>query len=104
MVDAVRDYFKQQGMAPQNFYYEKFSNTGLVTETGEEHLTVAASDEAFDAKLALELGVASLVLGKLTADQLAEQAAPILFPASDEASCIVGSTLPVGGGDLRYLF
>ena len=72
MVDAVRDYFKQQGVAPQNFYYEKFSNTGLVTETGEEHLTVAASDEAFDAKLALELGAASLVLGKLTADQLAE--------------------------------
>lgn len=31
---------------------------------------------------------------------LAEQAAPILFLASDEASYIVGSTLPVGGGDL----
>ena len=56
MVDAVRDYFRQQGVAPQNFYYEKFSNTALVTETGEEHLTVKASDEAFDAKLALELG------------------------------------------------
>jgi dihydroxycyclohexadiene carboxylate dehydrogenase len=28
-----------------------------------------------------------------------EQAAPILFLASDEASYIVGSTLPVGGGD-----
>jgi dihydroxycyclohexadiene carboxylate dehydrogenase len=28
------------------------------------------------------------------------QAAPILFLASDEASYIVGSTLPVGGGDL----
>jgi dihydroxycyclohexadiene carboxylate dehydrogenase len=31
---------------------------------------------------------------------LDEQAAPILFLASDEASYIVGSTLPVGGGDL----
>ena len=31
---------------------------------------------------------------------LEEQAAPILFLASDEASYIVGSTLPVGGGDL----
>jgi len=31
---------------------------------------------------------------------LAEQAAPILFLASDEASYITGSTLPVGGGDL----
>ena len=31
---------------------------------------------------------------------LEEQAAPILFLASDEASYVVGSTLPVGGGDL----
>jgi dihydroxycyclohexadiene carboxylate dehydrogenase len=31
---------------------------------------------------------------------LDEQAAPILFLASDEASYVVGSTLPVGGGDL----
>jgi dihydroxycyclohexadiene carboxylate dehydrogenase len=31
---------------------------------------------------------------------LDEQAAPVLFLASDEASYIVGSTLPVGGGDL----
>jgi len=31
---------------------------------------------------------------------LEEQAAPILFLASDEASYIAGSTLPVGGGDL----
>lgn len=30
---------------------------------------------------------------------LAEQAAPILFMASDEASYITGSVLPVGGGD-----
>ncbi len=72
MVEAVRDYFKQLGVAPQNFYYEKFTNTGMVTQTGAERLTVAASDEAFDAKLALELGAASLVIGKLTADQLAQ--------------------------------
>ena len=31
---------------------------------------------------------------------LEEQAAPILFLASDEASYITGTTLPVGGGDL----
>ena len=71
MVDAVRNYFKQQGVVPQSFYYEKFADTGIVTETGAEKLTVAASDEAFDARLALELGAASLIIGKLTADQLA---------------------------------
>lgn len=31
---------------------------------------------------------------------IAEQAAPILFLASDEASYITGSILPVAGGDL----
>jgi dihydroxycyclohexadiene carboxylate dehydrogenase len=31
---------------------------------------------------------------------IAEQAAPILFLASDEASYITGSVLPVAGGDL----
>jgi dihydroxycyclohexadiene carboxylate dehydrogenase len=31
---------------------------------------------------------------------LAEQVAPILFLASDEASYITGSVLPVAGGDL----
>jgi benzoate/toluate 1,2-dioxygenase reductase subunit len=71
MVEAVRNHFKQQGVIPQNFYYEKFTDSGMVTETGAEHLTAAASDEAFDARLALELGAASLVIGKLTADQLA---------------------------------
>jgi benzoate/toluate 1,2-dioxygenase reductase subunit len=72
MVQAVRNHFKQQGVTPVNFYYEKFTDSGMVTETGAEHLTAAASDEAFDAKLALELGAASLVIGKLTAGQLTE--------------------------------
>jgi benzoate/toluate 1,2-dioxygenase reductase subunit len=71
MVEAVRNHFKQQGVTPQNFYYEKFTDSGMVTETGAEHLTVAASDEAFDARLALELGAASLVIGNLTEDELA---------------------------------
>jgi benzoate/toluate 1,2-dioxygenase reductase subunit len=34
MVDAVREHLKQQGVTPQNFYCEKFTKTGAVTETG----------------------------------------------------------------------
>lgn len=41
--------------------------------------------------------VASTHLGRY--GTLAEQAAPILFLASDEASYVTGSVLPVGGGD-----
>lgn len=32
-----------------------------------------------------------------------EQAAPILFQASDEASYVTGSVMPVAGGDLAWL-
>jgi benzoate/toluate 1,2-dioxygenase reductase component len=72
MVDAVRGWFEGQGIAPLNFYYEKFSGTGLVTETGEIHIEVADVDEAFDARMALELGAAQLTVGSLSEDQIAE--------------------------------
>jgi len=72
MVDAVRSFLKEQGITPLNFYFEKFSNTGVVTEIGEEHLDVAKSDSAFDARLALELSAAQLTVGRLTQEQLAE--------------------------------
>ena len=72
MVDAVRTYLSDQGITPANFYYEKFSGTGVVSEIGESHVKVVDSDEAFDARMALELGAAQLVIGRLTADQLAE--------------------------------
>ena len=49
MVDAVRSFLKAQSVAPTNFYFEKFSGTGLVVEIGEEHLKPVESDEAFDA-------------------------------------------------------
>jgi benzoate/toluate 1,2-dioxygenase reductase component len=35
MVDAVRKYLADQGLAPSNFYYEKFSPSGAVTMIGE---------------------------------------------------------------------
>jgi NAD(P)H-flavin reductase len=72
MVDAVRKYLGDQGITPASFYYEKFSGSGVVSEIGESHVKVVDSDEAFDARMALELGAAQLVLGRLTADQLAE--------------------------------
>lgn len=72
MVDAVRGWFEGQGVAPLNFYYEKFSGTGLVTETGAIHLEVGDVDEAFDARMALELGAAQLTVGRLSQEQVAE--------------------------------
>jgi DNA-binding GntR family transcriptional regulator len=72
MVDAVRKHLADQGIQPNSFYYEKFAGSGVVTEIGEIHVKVPESNEAFDARMALELGAASMVCGKLTADQLAE--------------------------------
>ena len=63
MVDAVRNYLSDQGVTPANFYYEKFSGTGVVSEIGESHVKAVDSDEAFDARMALELGAAQLVVG-----------------------------------------
>ena len=37
MVDAVRHYLAEQGTAPANFYFEKFSPSGAVTALGETH-------------------------------------------------------------------
>lgn len=72
MVDAVRTWLEGQGIAPLNFYYEKFSGTGLVTETGSIHLEVGDVDEAFDARMAIELGAAQVLVGRLSDEQIAE--------------------------------
>ena len=72
MVDAVRTFLSDQGITPANFYYEKFSGTGVVSEIGESHVKVVDSDEAFDARMALELGAAQLVINRLSSDQLLE--------------------------------
>ena len=44
----------------------------MVSEIGEIHVKVPESNEAFDARMALELGAAYMVAGSLSADQLAE--------------------------------
>jgi benzoate/toluate 1,2-dioxygenase reductase component len=72
MVDAVRKYLADQGIEPASFYYEKFSGSGVVSEIGESHVKAVDSDQAFDTRMALELGAAQLALGKLSVEQLAE--------------------------------
>ena len=72
MVDAVRKYLADQGIQPASFYYEKFSGSGVVSEIGESHVKAVDSDQAFDTRMALELGAAQLVVGKLSSEQLAE--------------------------------
>jgi NAD(P)H-flavin reductase len=72
MVDAVRGFLTAQSTAPANFYYEKFSGTGLVVETGAQRLKPVESDAAFDARMALELGAVQLTVGRLTDEQLTE--------------------------------
>ncbi|MGU3782414.1 benzoate 1,2-dioxygenase electron transfer component BenC [Burkholderia metallica] len=70
MVDAVRDFLVAEGLTPRNFYYEKFAGTGLVVQTGEEHIAPVDVDEAFDLRMALELGAAQLTMGRLSSEQL----------------------------------
>ncbi len=41
MVDAVRAWLGARGVAPANFYYEKFSPSGAVTAIGESHRQAA---------------------------------------------------------------
>jgi NAD(P)H-flavin reductase/ferredoxin len=72
MVDAVRSFLIAQSVAPTNFFYEKFSGTGLVVATGEERLKPVDIDEAFDARMVLELGAAQLTVGQVSDEQLAE--------------------------------
>ena len=72
MVDAVRKHLSDQGVEPASFYFEKFSGSGVVSEIGEVHVKAVDSDQAFDARMALELGAAQLVVGKLSPEQLAE--------------------------------
>ncbi|WP_233809573.1 benzoate 1,2-dioxygenase electron transfer component BenC [Paraburkholderia sp. HP33-1] len=70
MVDAVRDFLSSERLTPRNFYYEKFSGTGLVVQTGEERIAPVDVDEAFDLRMALELGAAQLTMGRLSSEQL----------------------------------
>ena len=94
MVEGVRRFLEGEGVKPQNFYFEKFAlavtpdatetpaaaaeasvqETGApgalpAYEIGEEHATFQAQ---FDARMALELAIVELTMGKLTPEQLTE--------------------------------
>ncbi|OUL88951.1 benzoate 1,2-dioxygenase electron transfer component BenC [Paraburkholderia hospita] len=86
MVNAVRDFLSSEGLTPRNFYYEKFAGTGLVVQTGEERIAPVDVDEAFDLRMALELGAAQLTMGRLSSEQL------IVFRQLAEATapCVSG--------------
>ncbi|MET3244371.1 benzoate/toluate 1,2-dioxygenase reductase subunit [Burkholderia sp. OAS925] len=70
MVDAVREFLSFEAITPRNFHYEKFAGTGLVVQTGEERIAPVDVDEAFDMRMALELGAAQLTMGRLSSEQL----------------------------------
>jgi benzoate/toluate 1,2-dioxygenase reductase subunit len=97
MVEGVRRHLEAEGLKPQNFYFEKFALAVLpdtaaapapesaaapvaaapveapaalpAYEIGEEHATFQAQ---FDARMALELAIVELTMGKLTPEQLVE--------------------------------
>lgn len=97
MVEGVRRHLESEGIKPQNFYYEKFALAVVPDaepaeapaapaaapaapapaaapaaqsyEIGEEH---ASFEAEFDARMALELAVVELTMGKLTEGQLGE--------------------------------
>ncbi|WP_411731124.1 benzoate 1,2-dioxygenase electron transfer component BenC [Paeniglutamicibacter sp.] len=96
MVEGVRRHLEAEGLKPQNFYFEKFALAVTpeaaaapaapvaeapaqeaaetpaalpAYEIGEEHATFQAQ---FDARMALELAIVELTMGKLTPEQLVE--------------------------------
>ncbi|QGU05328.1 benzoate 1,2-dioxygenase electron transfer component BenC [Corynebacterium comes] len=97
MVEAVRTFLNDQENPPQNFYYEKFSSAAGTTgdsavradisttedsaevtisapgvETGQVHRLDESERAIFDARMALELGVVTLVTDILDAEDFVE--------------------------------
>lgn len=100
MVNAVEGWFNEQGIAPANFYFERFApkaatggdaETGAPVsaeviaekgdkitaadavsslETGRLSFTTEDSMAHLDARMGLELAVSELMIGKLTEEQL----------------------------------
>lgn len=89
MVEGVRRFLDGEGIKPQNFYFEKFALAATPVapaaqapvgaaeapaslpgyEIGEEHASFQAR---FDARMALELAIVELTMGRLKPEQLIE--------------------------------
>ncbi|MGH3218330.1 MAG: benzoate 1,2-dioxygenase electron transfer component BenC [Streptosporangiaceae bacterium] len=71
MVEAVRSHIAGQGVIARSLYYERFSGHSAVGAIGEEHFDIEAADDAFEARVALELGAATMTVGRLDQARLA---------------------------------
>ena len=94
MVEAVRSHIAAQGLIARSLYYEKFSGHSATVAIGEEHFDIEAADDAFEARVALELGAAAMTVGRLDPTQLAElrqlAEATIPFVADDHFTDVEG--------------
>lgn len=72
MVDAVRSYLDREGLTPRHFYYEKFAGAAAAPVAADDEPPIASADvdDAFDLRLALELGAVQLTMGRLSGEQL----------------------------------
>ena len=93
MVDAVRGYLDAEGLTPRNFYYEKFAGAVSPVQGRKAPIAAADVDDAFDLRLALELGAVQLTMGRLSGEQL------IAFRRLAEATAtfVSGGALPRRG-------
>src|SRR6516225_3934664 len=94
MVEAVRSHIAAQGLIARSLYYEKFSAHSATVAIGEEHFDIEAADDAFEARVALELGAATMTVGRLDPTQLAElqrlAEATVRFVADDHFTDVEG--------------
>ena len=94
MVEAVRSHIAAQGLIARSLYYERFSGHSAVGAIGEEHFDIEAADDAFQARVALELGAATMTVGRLDQTRLAElrrlAEATVPFVAGDRFTDVEG--------------
>ena len=88
------------GVVHEEFHSTRFAQQGGVLEMVQLWVNLPAADKLSPPRYQaiVDQTVESSFLKRY--GTLDEQAAPIVFLASDEASYVTGSILPVAGGDL----